>query len=92
MKQAATGLPALLTWLTVRRTRIASAQLGAQYPSMLVTFYKADVSSLRKRCSCGGSMRLVGIEPDLKTDADICTYECESCNSVEVSPPPQIVH
>jgi len=42
---------------------------------------------LHRPCQCGGEMRLVGIEPDPETDADIFTYECPRCRSVQVTSP-----
>lgn len=38
---------------------------------------------LRPPCKCGNTMRLVGIEPQVRTDAEIYTYECVTCHAVE---------
>jgi hypothetical protein len=35
-------------------------------------------------------MRLIGIEPDIKTDADIRTYACIRCDRIEVTLPPTV--
>jgi hypothetical protein len=52
---------------------------------------RVDPTSLRQTCQCGGDMRLVGIETNFKTQADVCTYQCVKCNFVGVFPP-RVVH
>jgi hypothetical protein len=53
--------------------------------------FHSETPSVRIPCLCGNEMRLVGIEPHVKTGADIFTYECNGCNLVEVVPP-SVVH
>ena len=60
---------------------------------MLIIVLLADASDLKRPCDyCGAVMRLVGIEPDIKTGADLFTYECIECSSVQATIPSVIIH
>jgi hypothetical protein len=54
---------------------------------MLISF-KPTSDAFNTPCgACDGAMRLVGIEPHVKTNRDIWTYQCLNCELVQVTDP-----